>query len=93
MSEKQPNVILVGKKPVMNYVVACVTFFNQGVNKVVLKARGAAINKAVSTVELLMRAFVKDLVVKDVQIGTDTIEREGRVSNVSKIEITVEKPS
>ncbi|RLG90679.1 MAG: DNA-binding protein Alba [Candidatus Hecatellales archaeon] len=91
--EAKSNVVLVGKKPVMNYVIACVTFFNQGVTSIVLKARGASISKAVDVVELLRRAFVKDLVVKDISIGTEVVERESRKSNVSTIEITVEKPS
>ena len=91
--EAKPNVVLVGKKPVMNYVVACVTFFNQGINNIVLKARGAAISKAVDVVELLKRAFVKDLVVKNISIGTEIVERESRKSNVSTIEISIEKPA
>ncbi len=91
--EAKPNVVLVGKKPVMNYVVACVTFFNQGINNIVLKARGAAISKAVDVVELLKRAFVKDLVVKNISIGTEVVERESRKSNVSTIEISIEKPA
>jgi len=97
MTEKvtplQPNVVLVGKKPVMNYVVACVTFFNQGTSNIVLKARGTAISKAVDIVELLRRAFIKDLVVKNISIGTEAVERESRKSNVSTMEITIEKPS
>ncbi|RLI32604.1 DNA-binding protein Alba [Candidatus Bathyarchaeota archaeon] len=91
--ESKTNVVLVGKKPVMNYVVACVTFFNQGITNVILKARGAAISKAVDVVELLKRAFIKDLVVKNINIGTEVVEREGRKSNVSIIEISIEKPS
>lgn len=91
-AELKANVVLVGMKPVMNYVVACVTFFNQGVGEVTLKARGRAISKAVDIVELLRRAFVKDLVIKNVTIGTEMVEREGRKSNVSTMEITIEKP-
>ena len=88
----KPNIVLVGSKPVMNYVVACVTFFNQGVNNIVLKARGKAISKTICTVELLKRAFVKDLVVQKINIGTELVERENRKSNVSTIEISIEKP-
>jgi DNA-binding protein len=55
------NVVLIGKKPVMNYVTACITFFNSGEKHVVVKARGRAISKAVDSVELLRRAFVKNL--------------------------------
>lgn len=91
--ESKTNVVLIGKKPVMNYVVACVTFFNQGVTEVILKARGTAISKAVDVVELLRRAFVKDLVIKNIAIDTDMVEREGRKSNVSTMEIYVEKPA
>ncbi|MEM1556810.1 MAG: RNA-binding protein, partial [Candidatus Bathyarchaeia archaeon] len=34
--------VMIGKKPVMNYVVACLTAFNSGAKKVVVKARGRA---------------------------------------------------
>lgn len=86
------NVVLIGRKPVMNYVVACLTFFNAGENEVVIKARGRAISRAVDTVELLRRAFVKDLGLKNIEIGTEEMTREGgQRSNVSTIEITVGK--
>jgi len=86
------NVVLIGRKPVMNYVVACLTFFNAGGNEVVVKARGRAISTAVDTVELLRRAFVKDLGLKNIEIGTEEMIREGgQKSNVSTIEITVGK--
>ncbi len=86
------NVVLIGRKPVMNYVVACLTFFNAGENEVVVKARGRAISRAVDTIELLRRAFVKDLGLKNIEIGTEELTREGgQKSNVSTIEITVGK--
>jgi len=86
------NVVLIGKKPVMNYVVACLTFFNAGENEVVVKARGRAISRAVDTIELLRRAFVKDLGIKSIEIDTQELTREGgQKSNVSTIEITVGK--
>ena len=86
------NIVLIGKKPIMSYVIACLTFFNSGAQKVVLKARGRAISRAVDTVELLRRAFLKDLQLKDIQIGTDEVASgEGQKTNVSTIEITVTK--
>ncbi|MHC1563833.1 MAG: DNA-binding protein Alba [Candidatus Hecatellaceae archaeon] len=91
-AEAQPAAVLVGKKPVMNYVIAVLTFFNQGINSVSVRARGSAISKAVDVVELLRRAFIKDLNVKNISINTETLEREGRKSNVSTIEIMLEKP-
>jgi DNA-binding protein len=87
------NAVLIGRKPVMNYVVACMTFFNSGAKKVVVKARGRAISRAVDTVELLRRAFVKDLKLHNIALGTEEVTRsEGQRSNVSTIEITVTKP-
>ncbi len=84
--------MLIGRKPVMNYVVACLTFFNSGTKEVCVKARGRSISRAVDTVELLRRAFMKGLELKQIKIGTQEMEREeGRKSNVSTIEITVAK--
>ena len=87
------NVVLIGKKPVMNYVTACITFFNSGEKQVIVKARGRAICKAVDTVELLRRAFVKNLIVKDIALDTEELVRAegGQKSNVSSIEIIVSK--
>jgi len=63
------NTVLIGRKPVMNYVVACLTFFNAGEEEVVVKARGRAISRAVDTVELLRRAFAKDVIVKKIDLS------------------------
>lgn len=84
------NVVLIGKKPVMNYVLACLTFFNSGAKKVVVKARGRAISRAVDTVELLRRVFLRDVKVQDISIGTEEVERsEGQKTSISTIEITL----
>jgi len=87
------NIVLIGRKPVMNYVTACITFFNRGEKQVVVKARGRAISKAVDTVELLRRAFVKDLEIQQIGIGTEELvsAEGGQKSNISAIEITVTK--
>jgi len=88
------NVVFIGVKPVMNYVIACLTFFNAGEKEVTVKARGQAISRAVDTVEVLRRAFVKDLEIKSIEIGTEEMTRsEGGKSNVSTMEITVGKAS
>ncbi|HDM45134.1 DNA-binding protein Alba [Candidatus Bathyarchaeota archaeon] len=90
--EELDNSVLVGKKPVMSYVVACLTFFNAGKNEVVVKARGRAISKAVDTVELLRRSFMKEIKIKDIKIGTVELTRaEGTKANVSTIEISLVK--
>ena len=83
------NVIYVGKKPPMSYVLAVVTQFNSGSAEVVIKARGRSISTAVDTAEIVRNRFVTDAELKDVKIGTEVItnEEEGRTSNVSSIEI------
>lgn len=86
------NTVYIGRKPVMNYVIACITFFNAGEKEVVVKARGRAISRAVDTVELLRRGFIKDLKIQKIETGTEEITRfEGQKANVSTLEITVTK--
>jgi len=84
------NVIYVGNKPPMSYVLAVVTQFNtSGSDEVIIKARGRAISRAVDAAEITRNRFVTDAKIKDIKIGTESItnEEEGRTSNVSSIEI------
>ena len=86
------NIVFIGRKPVMNYVTACLTVFNAGAKEVCVKARGQSISRAVDTIELLRRAFLKGLGLKQIKIGTEEIQQEeGGSRNVSTIEITVAK--
>ena len=45
--ERDPNTIYVGKKRVMNYVLACMTILQNGSDTVTIKARGRSISAAV----------------------------------------------
>jgi len=83
------NVIYVGQKPPMSYVLAVVTQFNTtGSDEVIIKARGRAISTAVDAAEITRNRFVTDATVKEVKISTESItNEEGRTSNVSSIEI------
>jgi DNA-binding protein len=87
------NTVLIGRKPVMNYVTACITFFNSNEKQVTVKARGRAICRAVDTVELLRRAFIKDLEIQNIAISTEELVRVegGQKSNISTMEITITK--
>jgi DNA-binding protein len=89
------NIIYVGNKPPVSYVLAVVTqFSSNGSNGVILKARGRAINRAVDATEITRYRFVTNAKVKDIKIGTESItNEEGRSSNVSSIEImlTIDK--
>jgi DNA-binding protein len=88
-SKKNEDVIYVGNKPSMSYVLAVVTQVQSaGSDEVVIKARGRAISRAVDTAEIVRNRFIKDLKLKDIKIGTESItNEEGRTSNVSSIEI------
>ncbi len=89
----EDNTVFVGNKPVTAYVMACVTQFNRNANSIVLKARGRAISRAVDVAEVLKNRFMKGLVeITSIETGTEQIEtREGNLSNISSIEITVTK--
>ena len=86
---KDENVIYVGNKPPMSYVLAVITQFNtSGSDEVIIKARGRAISRAVDAAEITRNRFVTDAKVKDIKIGTEALTNEdGRTSNVSSIEI------
>ncbi|MBI5133611.1 MAG: DNA-binding protein Alba [Thaumarchaeota archaeon] len=86
------NVVFVGKKPSMSYVLAVVTQFGEGQSEVHLKARGRAISKVVDVAEIVRNKFVQDAKVKEIQIGTEELETENKEKiNVSTIELILKK--
>ena len=92
MSDK--NAVLVGNKPVINYVLACITLFHSGAKEISVKARGRAISRAIDVAEVVRHRFLPDVKVKKVGIGTDHLEprdEHNSVTNVSTIEITLER--
>ncbi len=92
MSES--NAVLIGNKPVMNYVLACITLFHGGAKEVNVKARGRSISRAVDVVEVVRRRFLPDVKVKSIGIGTQQMTARtegGSPSNVSTIEITLQR--
>ncbi len=87
----EENVIFVGKKPTMNYVLAVVTQFNNNVEKITIKARGKAISKAVDIAEFTRHKFIQDAKYQNIKVETETLQGERGDSNVSSIEITLTK--
>ncbi len=87
------DVVYIGRKPVMSYVLAAVTQFNMGNSqKVVLKARGRAISKAVVVSEIVRNKFIHELKIDDIQIGTEEVRREdGTASTLTSVEISMSK--
>ncbi|NPA76987.1 MAG: DNA-binding protein Alba [Candidatus Diapherotrites archaeon] len=85
------NEVYVGKKGVMNYVLAVVTQFNQGAKEVHIKARGRAISKAVDVAEVVRNRFLPEVQVKQIDISTEELQGEHGVSKVSAIDIVLAK--
>jgi DNA-binding protein Alba len=88
------NSVLIGQKPAMNYVLACITLFHGGAKEINVKARGRAISRAVDVVEIVRRRFLPDIKIKSIDIGTQQLPprqgEEGRgPSNVSTLEIAL----
>ena len=90
---REPNVIYVGRKPPMNYVLGIITGFSRSNTKeVTLKARGQAINTAVDAAEITRHRFMKNLSVGKITVGTEEMpprEGENRARMVSTMEITL----
>ncbi len=87
----EDNTVYIGNKPVMNYVLAVVTQFNNGASEVAIKARGKAISRAVDAVEVSRNRFLPDSKIKEIKIGTEKINTDRGDSNVSIIEIVLSK--
>ena len=88
----ETNAVLIGKKPIMNYVLACITFFHGGAKEVSIKARGRSISRAIDVAEVVRHRFLPDVKIKSIGIGTDQLlpQEEGdSATNVSTIEITL----
>ena len=87
----EDDVVFVGNKPVMNYVLAVVTQFNSGAKDVQIMARGRAISRAVDVAEVSRSRFLPDVTVKGISISTETLDTDRGETNVSAIEITLGK--
>ena len=87
----EDDVVFVGSKPVMNYVLAVVTQFNGGAKEVKIMARGRAISRAVDVAEVSRARFLADVSVKNIQISTEVLNTDRGETNVSAIEILLGK--
>lgn len=93
--EKAPvnNVIFVGKKPAMNYVMACLTLLQDGASDITLKARGRAISNAVDAAQILTKRFLPNVTVTSIGISTERVKslESGGMSTVNSMEIHLSK--
>ncbi|MEM4669028.1 MAG: DNA-binding protein Alba [Thermofilum sp.] len=79
--------VYVGNKPTSSYVLAAVTQFTSGSKKVVLKARGRAISRAVDAAELIKRFLGGKVEIGKISIGSERVGEAGKERQVSTIEI------
>ncbi|MGC8652345.1 MAG: DNA-binding protein Alba [Candidatus Micrarchaeia archaeon] len=87
---KNENIVYIGKKPTMNYVLAVVTQFNSGQHEVTIKARGNAISRAVDVKEIVQNRFMPDVKEKSIRTSSEELTNEdGTRSKVSAIQITL----
>lgn len=90
---RDPNTVLIGNKPPMNYILAVVSQFNSGSAEVIIRARGKAISQAVDVAEIVRNKFVQKATVNKVAIGTEqVVDEDGRKRLVSAIEIRLGNP-
>ena len=92
MSRAPPDVVFIGKKPLMAYATAVMMHFNSGSSQCTVKARGQSISHAVDVVEVVRNRFFQGkLSIKEVRIGTELLGEGDEQRNVSTIEIVLTK--
>jgi DNA-binding protein len=92
---KDANVVYIGSKPPMAYVMALITAFNiTGTESVVLKARGRAISRAVDVAEIARNRYLNDIMTEKIEIGSEQMPRDdGSTRGVSTISISLKRGS
>ena len=92
-TQSENNTVYIGTKPVLNYVLACLTLFQNGSGEVILKARGRAISTAVDAAMITMQRYASDARVNSIAIDTEEFKdaESGVVTSLSTIEIKLSK--
>jgi len=86
------NDVFIGQKPIVNYVLSSLVLFQKGAEEISIKARGQLISKAVYVAEFVRKTLAPNVAIKKVEIGTEQrFDKEGRVRNVSTIELILKK--
>lgn len=89
----RPRTVIIGSsKPILNYITACITIFNEGENQILLRARGEAINMAVDVVQLLRKSFLGDVHISKISIDGEMVKsKDGRRLKLPVMEILLSK--
>lgn len=87
----QDNIVYIGRKPAMIYVMAVLaTFNNQETDKVFIKARGRAITTAVDVAEITRNRYIPELKNPEIEIGTEQVDNGDQIRNVSSMTISLQ---
>lgn len=91
---RPPNIIFIGKKPIMTYVNATLTLLANEPT-VTIKARGKSITTAVDVSQLIVKRLeAMGYKITDVRIFSERMTSlDGRERNVSTMEIDVSRSS
>ncbi len=90
MEKKDNDFVLVGSKGFISYIRSIELLMKRrNKKKIVLKARGKNMGKAIDLAEASKNKFLKDLnlSVENIQTTTETYEKEGQERSVSCISI------
>lgn len=87
------NVLLIGKKPLMTYVLIAVPKLEE-MGGLTVRARGMSISKAVDVALILRDRYVKECQIEGIDIRTEILDGEnGDKVKVSSIEINLRSPA
>jgi len=87
MAKKENNSVYIGSKPFFNYVTATEMQLGQE-KKVIIKARGKNITKAIDVSEFILRNGKAKRT--EIKISSDKYEKDGKELHISTIEMTLE---
>lgn len=88
----EENIVFVGKKGTLSYVLAVVNQVQRGNKSVIIKARGKAISRAVDVAEIAKIKYLKGFEILQTKLSTEELDTtEGKSMKVSAIEITLGK--
>jgi len=86
------NIVYVGRKNTMVYVMAVMMQMNQGNTEVTIKARGKSISRACDVSEITKNKFMNQIKTDKIKIYTEEIQTENNEPlKISSIEILMKK--
>ena len=89
----ETNVIYVGQKPMMNYVLAAGKRLVGGGSSVLIQARGKSISKAVDVALITVDRSKGEVKMGEIVVNTEVLPgADGNPLNVSSIKISLSRP-